>query len=126
MNEDLVSQVIEFIRTTGETLVTETFRITVKAVYADAIGEFISVLVLVALGILFIKLGNKVWKECDLGSSGAKKDDSNSGLYFIWFILKYIAPLFSFLVAVDNSADAIKYLLAPEWYAVIKLIGLVQ
>ena len=126
MDENLISQIIEFIRTTGETLVTETFRITIMAVYADAVGKFLVFLLMLVLCFGFVKVANGLWKTFDLGSDAAKKDTENGSAYFIWFLLQWFMPTACFLVAFSNLIMGVAYLIAPEWYAVIKLVELVK
>ena len=117
--EEIITKILDFIRQTGEVVVREGFRISVKQVYATAITELIWFFVLTVVAAICLKIAKKYTRKLEEEST----DDNTNITMVIFSFVTFVVFLFFSIV---NLTDAVGHLLAPEWYALLNIINLAK
>lgn len=120
----VVKEVLEFLEKTGNAMISTGFPIAVKYVIADAIGSLVKGIVS-TFGMIYMlfSIKNNMKYANDNDDWGV---DGPS-----WTAIKVILGFISMVVLLpllltSGVFDAVKMLIAPEWYAIINIIELVK
>jgi len=126
MDTKLFQQVLEYLKTTGEFVAKTGFEITVRQVYANAVGYFISAFFMILLFILCVVFFVKLNKKCKENDDSMDDFLVNNPILFFVAFLATIGVVISPIVLCDLLITATKMLINPYWYAIEMILSLVN
>lgn len=124
MTPEQIQQILEYIKNTGELLVTSGFQLAVKRVLFLGVKSSVYSLLTGILFFISVKYAIKFGKEL-------RKDDKKHHLsrdegdaYAVGMIVLMIFSGFMILISTYNVVNALDYFLNPEWNAIKLMIDL--
>lgn len=120
---EIVHMVLEFLEKTAIAVIHVGFQISVKYVIADAVASIVKFCVMLALSVTSGKLSVKAFSIADKEGWGDDGPSFNA-VKAILTVAFFVAVVITTLCLLPF--DAIRKLMAPEWYAILNVIELVK
>ena len=118
--QEVAHRILDYLEELGSTLsdlAPDAVRIARQAIYADAAGYIVSIILCILVGAVAVYIGKKI---VDAG----KRDDSDEFISGIGYICMATSFILSLSIGADYLTKLLQILIAPEYMALRKIVGI--